>query len=194
MSRGTILQAGGQDCYVIPFCITNAAATTAVTTIASTFTRLQTVLNMADDEPVWTAPWPCRIVEVYTELRSSVVGDGAKIAVRTASAQSAAPGPAETTTDVIRNAYGGSAVNYIVCVAAAANTMANVRYTGELQDTSVASNPTGVVGTETATGFYDANADLAAGDNIYCLYALKAAEDTFSHLKVFITVAKTEAS
>ena len=194
MSRGTVLQAGGQDCFVIPFVVTNAAITTAVSTIASTFTRLQTASNMADDEPIWTAPWPCKIVEVYGELRATTVGDGVKIAVRTAATQSAAPGPAETTTDVIRNAYSGSAVNYIVVVAAAANTMAYVRYTGTLQDTAVSPNPTGVVSTETATGFWDGRAIMAAGDNMYCLYALNAAEDSVSHLKVFVTVAKTEAS
>lgn len=188
MGRGTRLQAGGQDTHVVEFHMgTGADTVSSVTTTAET--SLNTVFSQGGDVAYWTAPWPCRVAEVYCEANFTASGDAANFRVRRNDIAAVT-----TADDIIRNAVGGSATDAVRVTAAAAATATVVRYTGELQDTSVSPSLTGIASTETASGFFDGETVLAAGDRLTATYAMQATLDAMSHVRCKVTVAKIEAS
>jgi len=192
--RGTQLHAGGQDTFIVQFFNTRSGADTVTTVSTTTETVLGvippgTLTGKANVYSHWTAPWPCAISEVFVEASMGASGDIMDFRVRREDLAALA-----TADDVIRNAVSASAVDYLRLTGTATGGYKRLRYTGVLQDTSVAPyHHVTTASSDTATGFLDSERVLAAGDRISATYKMGAAGDLASHVRCIVTLAKLDS-
>lgn len=174
MSRGNRLPGGGQDSFVVEFNLpilgpmSTDAAVTAETALSVGFMQSTTAANIQTE---WTAPWPCRVAEVYSQGEFAAAADEMRIRVRRGTAT------AFTADDVINNGVGSATVDYVQLLAATADEFLSVRYDGTPQAESVG-----------AEGFVEAEQVFAAGDRLSATYEMITDGDLASHVRVLVTM------
>jgi hypothetical protein len=197
MSRGTNLSAGSENTFCVYFFLASdtgevdsgAASGVGVTTTVETALVINPPATGGGTVKMsrWTAPWPCRVAEVFVEGTRVASGD---IEYRVRRHDVAAYATAD---DIIRNAIGGAATDAIK-TSHTAGGYTRKRYTGIPQDTNVAPYfHVTTVSSDTATGFQYSEVVLAAGDRLSATYRKTASSnDSVTHLRCIVTLAKLD--
>ena len=172
MSRGNRLPAAQQDSYIVRFFV-DGTDDTQVGVTTTTETNLSASPMASGNLSTWTAPWPCRVAEVFVESQLLASGDASQFRVRRNDL-----GALSTADDVISNGVGTSAVDYVILTSTAANQYQRQRYTGDPD----------VEGISGVVGFVEAQEVLAAGDRLTATYKMAAAGDSMSHVRCIVTV------